>query len=258
MEPGSRLTTSSESADTTPADETLYHSILGSMMYLMLCTRPDLAFAIGRLSKYSSNPTTEHLKAAKRLLRYTSKTRNVGLHFGPFTPKCQPTAFLFSDADLAGDTENRRSTGVYICTISDGTPTSAHTAISWSSKQQQTVALSSTEAEYMPLTQACKEAIWVRRLLAELSTEMTSYDTSTPITIFADNQGSMALSKNPEFHSRTKHIAIQHHFIREKVSSEKVILEYLPTGDMLADLLTKALPREKVERFRKEMGVCEV
>jgi len=78
-----------------------------------------------------------------------------------------------------------------------------------------------------------------------------------PITIFADNQGSMALAKNPEFHSRTKHISIQQHFIREKVEADEVQLKYLPTGDMLADLLTKAIPREKVERFRKEMGIYE-
>ena len=258
MEPGSRLTNNSETPDSTQADEILYRSILGSMMYLMLCTRPDLAFAIGKLSKYSANPTTEHLKAAKRLLRYTSKTRNVGLHFGPFSPAGLPTAYVFSDADWAGDIENRRSTGAYICTISDGTSNSPHTAISWSSKQQPTIALSSTEAEYMAMTQACKEAIWVRRLLTELATEMTPYDTAAPITIFADNQGSMALAKNPEFHSRTKHIGIQHHFIREKVNTQEVTLEYLPTGDMLADLLTKALPREKVERFRKEMGIYEI
>lgn len=127
-------------------------------MYLMLCTRTDLAFAIRKLSKYSANPTTEHLKAAKRLLRYTSKTRNVGLHFGPFSPAGLPTACVFSDADWAGDIENRPSTGAYICTISDGTPNSPHPAISWSSKQQPTIALSSTEAEYMAMTQACKEA----------------------------------------------------------------------------------------------------
>ena len=157
MDPGSRLTSISESQN--PADETLYRSILGSMMYLMLCTRPDLAFAIGRLSMYSSNPSTEHMTAAKRLLRYTSKTRNLGLHFGPYPNGSHPTALIFSDADWAGDTETRRSTGAYVCTLSDGRPNSPHTAISWSSKQQSTIALSSTEVESMVLTQACKKAI---------------------------------------------------------------------------------------------------
>ena len=108
----------------------------------------------------------------------------------------------------------------------------------------------------MALTQACKEVIWVSRFLTELITRTTPYNT-TPITIYADNQGSMALAKNPESHNGTKHISIHHHFVRKKVTSEEIVLEYLPTGDMLADLLTKALPREKVERFRKDMGVYE-
>ena len=167
---------------------------------------------------------------------------------------------MFSDADWAGDKDNRRSTGAYVCTISTCKTNSAHTAISWSSKQQATVALSSTEAEYMALTQACKEAIWVRRFLSEI-VAITNGNISShtpPITIFADNQGSIALAKNPEFHSRTKHISIQQHFVREKVEEGQVRMDYLPTGDMLADLLTKALPREKVERFRQDMGVYEV
>ena len=110
----------------------------------------------------------------------------------------------------------------------------------------------------MALTQACKEAIWVQRFGKEITEISGRAKNNSPITIFADNQGSMALAKNPEFHSRTKHISIQQHFVREKVEQEEVRLEYLPTGDMLADLLTKALPREKMERFRKQMGVYEV
>jgi len=160
MEPGSRLTHSTETQD--PPDESLYRSILRSMIYLMLCTGQNLAFAIGKLSKFSSNPSTEHVNPVKRLLLSTRKTRNLlGLHFGPFAPGSQPKAFVFSDADWSGDTESRRSTGAYICTISTGVPTSPHTAISWSSKQQPTIALSSTEAEYMALTEASKQAIWV-------------------------------------------------------------------------------------------------
>ena len=133
--------------------------------------------------------------------------------------------------------------------IRKGRLNSPHTAISWSSKQQPTMALSSTEAEYMALTQACKEAIRVKRFLTELSTTPTPYNWEASITIFADNQGSMALAKNPEFHGRMKHIGIQHHFIREQVTSQQVTLEYLPTGDMLADLLTKPLARNSKKTF---------
>jgi len=110
----------------------------------------------------------------------------------------------------------------------------------------------------MALTQACKEALWVKRFTTEIDDISGNGDQPKTITIFADNQGSIALAKNPEFHSRTKHISIQLHFIREKVEAEEVQLEYLPTGDMLADLLTTALPWEKVERFRKQLGVYEI
>jgi len=152
---------------------------------------------------------------------------------------------------------------------------SKRSAVSWSSKRQQTVALSSTEAEYMALTQAAKEAIWVSRFIAELhnvpenlntedlSTEdpedpedYTPPHTTAPVTkIFVDNQGAIALAHNPEFHARTKHIAIQEHYVREKVTTGEIELAYLYTGDMIADCLTKNLSRDKVNRFRAEMGL---
>ena len=256
MDSGVQLVNQESERPQVPADEALYRSILGSIMYLMLCTRPDLAYPVGALSKFSSHPTEMHMNAAKRLLRYISKTKNHGLHFGPFDYNTSPTPFVFSDADWTGDKSTRRSTGAYVCTSSTNQANGAHTAISLSSKQQSSVALSSTEAEYMALTQACKEALWVKRFMAEIE-DMSGQKKEKPVTIFADNQGSMALAKNPEFHSRTKHISIQKHFIREKVEQEAVRLEYLPTGDMMADLLTKALPREKVERFRQAMGIYE-
>ena len=260
MEPGVQLDSPEPERNPTPADETLYRSILGSIMYLMLCTQPDLGYAVGALSKFSSNRTEHHMKAAKRLLRYISKTKDHGLHFGPFDQGTDLTPFVYSDADWAGDRNTQRSTGAYVCTMSTNQPNSPHTAISWSSKQQSYVALSSTEAEYLVLTQASKQALWVKRFLAEIDVIWGKQRKRKPdpITIFADNQGSMALAKNPEFQCRTKHISIQQHFIREKVEEEEVQLKYLPTGDMMADLLTKSLPREKVERFRKQMGIHEI
>jgi transposase InsO family protein len=248
MNPGIRLVDTEEAQE----DETTYRSLIGSLMYLMLCTRPDIAFAVGVLSKFSSNPKKSHMLAARHLLRYINKTATLSLHLGPF----QDTTLrpvLYSDADWGGDQETRRSTGGYLGMVTD-TGMSSKSAVSWSSKKQQTIALSSTEAEYMALTQAAKEAIWVARFMAELhggSMEGTQKRT----ILYADNQGSMALAHNPEFHARTKHIAIQEHYIREKVASEEIQLEYLPTSDMIADCLTKSLSREKLERFRKEMGI---
>jgi len=248
MNPGTRLVDTEEE----PEDENTYRSLIGSLMYLMLCTRPDIAFAVGVLSKFSSNPKKSHMLAARHLLRYINKTASLSLHLGPFTNTILHPV-LYSDADWAGDQETRRSTGGYLCMITDATM-SSKSAVSWSSKKQQTIALSSTEAEYMALTQAAKEAIWVTRFMAELSgSSIEGIPQST--TLYADNQGSMALAHNPEFHARTKHIAIREHYIREKVAAGEISLQYLPTGDMVADCLTKSLSREKLELFRKEMGI---
>jgi len=165
-----------------------------------------------------------------------------------------------------------------VCVLTEDNPLREEprrSAVSWSSKRQPTVALSSTEAEYIALTQATKEAIWVSRFIAELQTvpinptakdptaeDPTAEDTteeSTPqkpaTKIFFDNQGAIALAHNPEFHAWTKHIAIQEHYVREKVTTGEIELEYLHSGDMIADCLTKNLSRDKVNRFRAEMGL---
>ena len=247
-------------------DETEYRSMIGSLMYLMLCSRPDIAFAVGVLSRYNDWPRASHWSAAKHLLRYVKKTAHLGLTLGPFsTNDLHP--ILYSDADWAGDLDTWKSTGGYVCvlTTSSSTGNPIQSTISWSSKRQQTVALSSTEAEYMALTQAAKEAIWVSRFLAELqgipenSENPIPNPTGPPCTpktrVYIDNQGSIALAHNPEFHARTKHIAIQEHYVREKVTTGEIELVYLHTGDMIADCLTKNLSREKVERFRGEMGL---
>jgi len=259
------------------ADETEYRSMIGSLMYLMLCTRPDIAFAVGALSRYNNSPKESHMDAAKHLLRYVKKTSHLGLRLGPFAGK-DLYPILYSDADWAGDLDTRKSTGGYVCVLTEERSPgekSNRSAVSWSSKRQQTVALSSTEAEYMALTQAAKEAIWVSRFIAELhnvpenlntedlSTEdpegpedYTPPHTTAPATkVFVDNQGAIALAHNPEFHARTKHIAIQEHYVREKVTTGEIELAYLHTGAMIADCLTKNLSRDKVARFRAEMGL---
>src|SRR5271163_3702934 len=123
-------------------------------------------------------------------------------------------------------------------------------AISWSSKRQATVALSSTEAEYMALSQATREAIWLRTLLAELN-----YTQEHATTLFEDNQSAIALTKNPIHHARSKHIDIQHHFIREKIKSNKIEVSYMPTDDMIADALTKLLACTKFIKFANAMGL---
>ena len=149
----------------------------------------------------------------------------------------------YSDADWAGDVDTRRSTSGYVFKIGDA-------AISWCSKKQITVAKSSTEAEYVALSAAAQEAIWLRRLLMDIG-----FGNSGPTVLYEDNNGAIELSKNPKHHNRTKHIDISHHFTRERVESKELSVVYCHTGDMLADTMTKGLPRVQFEKFRDMMGV---
>jgi hypothetical protein len=220
-------------------DQKLYQSNVGSQMYAMLCTRPDLAYSISQISQFSSNPSTIHESAAKRVLRYLNGTRNFGITFDGSRGLILEG---YSDADW-GAGEDRKSISGYVFTLAGG-------AISWSSKKQATIALSTTEAEYIALTQAAKESIWIQGLLGELG-----FTAINGNLIYGDNQGSIALAYNPEYHARTKHIDIQYHFIRECVQDGKIALEYCATADMVADGMTKALAKERHLELLAKMGV---
>lgn len=179
-------------------------------MYAMLGTRVDTAFSVSMLSRHLANPGPAHIKAAKRIMRYLKGTSRMELAFrGNLRPLVG-----YTDADWAGDTATRRSTYGFLFNIGSG-------AISWSSKRQPTVSLSTCEAEYVAQTQATKEAIWLRSLLHDKEEPSATIN-------FGDNQGAIALAKNPQFHARTKHIAIQHHFVREQQAIGTVDLNYVP------------------------------
>jgi len=221
-----------------------YQSGTGSIMYIMLCTRPDLAYTVSTLSQYLANPNEGHWKALKRCFQYLNATRDLGLVYGPFGEK--PIYFIgYTDSDWAGDRESRKSTSGYVFTVGG-------TAVSWASKRQQTIALSSCEAEYMAMTLATKEALWLSRFLMEIGCTGTDLDT---VTVHADNQGAIALAKNPEHHARTKHIDVQYHFIREHIEANRIKLSYLSTHDMAADGLTKPLQRQKFQQFIDVLGM---
>jgi hypothetical protein len=212
---------------------------IGTLMYLMLGTRPDIAYAVAYLSRWMANPTPTCETALKRLFRYLQGTRTLELTFqGELGPLVG-----YTDADWGGDPQTRRSTSGY--TFSMGSA-----VISWSSKRQLTVALSSCEAEYMGETQATKEAVWLRSLLKEMNHEQLR-----ATIIFGDNQGAIALAKNPQYHARTKHISIQQHYVREVVEAGEVKMEFIPTSKMIADGLTKPLPRPAFEKFRSLLGL---
>ena len=149
----------------------------------------------------------------------------------------------YVDADWGSDVNDRKSTSGYMFKLAGG-------AVSWSSKKQGCVALSSTKAEYVAGAHTAKEAIWLGQLFAGLQQPSTF-----PIPLLIDNQSAIAIVKNPEFHDRTKHIDIRYHFLRHKVESGELTLDYLPTSDQPADVLTKGLSREKHERFVKDIGL---
>jgi hypothetical protein len=236
-----RLDPAGDDYTAEPGLKTQYQSAVGTLMYAMLGTRPDIAFAVSLVSRYAANPTPAHMAAVKRIFQYLKGTIDLQLTFrGELTDLVG-----YSDSDWGGDPSTRRSTAGFIFNIGSG-------AISWSSKRQPTVALSTCEAEYQGQTQAAKEAVWLRSLLKELNpVEQTPYAT----IIYCDNQGAISLAKDPKFHPRTKHIAIQHHWVREKIADQEVDLQYVETNRQIADGLTKALPKDTFEAFRMALGL---
>jgi hypothetical protein len=217
-----------------------YRSAVGSLMYVMVATRPDIASAVGAVSQYCENPGPTHWKAVKRIFRYLQGTQNYMLCYDG-NKSCILEGY--SDANWGGDIDTRRSTTGY-CFIKNGG------CISWRSKRQPTVAISTTESEYMALSEATQEAIWLRTLLAELLRFKQQ-----SVIIHEDNQGCIAISKNPEHHKRTKHIAIKYHFLREKVEDKTIDVKYCRTEDMVADVLTKPISACQYEKLVKQLGL---
>ena len=218
-----------------------YQSAVGSLMYAMLGTRPDISYSVGVISQYSSNPGEQHWRAVKRIFRYLKGTMNYSLEYR----RSDQVTHGYSDADWAGNLDNRRSTTGYAFIMNNA-------AISWASKRQPTVALSTTEAEYMALAQATKEAIWIQRFLDEVGVKLP-----TRMTIYSDNQSAISLAKNSTFHARTKHIDIRHHFLREKIENGEIEICFCGTESMTADVLTKGLCREKHEKFSFDISIRE-
>lgn len=215
-----------------------YGSLIGGMLYLSVCTRPDIAHAVGVLSKYMAKPRTTHWNAAKGVLRYLKGTSSSGIIF-----RGSNTSLIgYCDADYAGDIDTRRSTTGYVFKMNGG-------AISWSSRRQPTVAVSTTEAEYMGAAHAVKEALWWRKLLNDMSLNPGT------VMIMADNQSSIKLLKNPVSSVRSKHIDVIYKFARERVARKEVQFEYVPTEDMIADIMTKALPEKKHVQCCMDMGM---
>ena len=249
LDPGVKLSKADCPTTTEQAAEMKnvpYQSAVGAIMYAMLGTRPDITFSVTAISQFSSNPGKPHWVAVKRVLRYLHGTMNYKLVYGGIDGyKIPPSPIGYCDADWGSNVDDRRSVTGYVFIVAGG-------AISWQAKKQPTVALSSVEAEYMAATQATKEAIWLRLFFKGLG---LGHILATPSLIYSDSQGSIALAKNPEYHSRTKHIDVQHHFVREQVASNVVCFKFIGTELMAADVMTKALARNKHHDMIALMGV---
>ena len=223
----------------------MYQRAIGCLTYAATISKPDLSNAVSVLSKFMSNPGIEHWKGAKRVLRYIRGTLDNGLIYSANDTSTVLTGY--SDADWAGDLSTRRSTTGYVFQIQGST-------VSWCSKRQACVARSTTEEEYVALSTASQEAVWLRRLLQNVLKKQDN-----PLVVYEDNQGTIELiTKNPRFHNRTKHIDVSYHFVREQVDNKVISVKYCRTEDMLADVMTKGLSKVQFERSRDMLGLIKI
>ena len=225
-------------------DKVKYQSAIGSLLYLSTRSRPDIAFAVGKAARYCSQPSNSHWSAVKRVLRYLKGTTCLGLLYRP--DELNLTGY--SDADWAGDTEDRKSTSGYVFMMSGS-------AVSWRSKKQSSVALSTAEAEYVALSCAAQEAMWLRQLFSNL---LQDYKLSEPTTIYEDNQSAICMAKNNQSHGRSKHVDIKYHFVREKVERQIIEILYCKSEEMTADILTKGVLNYQFKRLRAKLGMADM
>lgn len=234
-----------QSADNEVNDGSLtkvpYRQAVGSLMYLAVGTRPDIMYAVSHVSQALENPTQNDWSKVKRIFKYLKGTSDISIVYGSNHQKMLTT---YSDADFAGDARTRRSTSGVVCMYMGG-------PISWISRRQKSVALSTTEAEFVAASEASKEAVWLMRLLNEI-TELSSVP-----RLLIDNMSAVKLVKNPVFHKRSKHIEVRHFFVREKVEEGQLTVEHVPSESQLADILTKPLCRDTFVKIRELLGIIK-
>lgn len=234
--PGMKLT---KGGDGTEVDPTSFKQLVGSLRYLT-ATRPDLIYSVNLVSRYMERPGEQHLMAAKRILRYVQGTINFGTQYKSGE---EEKLVGYVDSDYAGDIDDRRSTSGYTFMLGGG-------AVSWASKKQPIVTLSTTEAEYVAAAYGACQAVWLRNVL-----ENVGVDQGTGTLLMCDNSSTIKLSKNLVLHGRSKHIHVRYQFLRELVNDEVICLEYYSTLEQLSDIMTKPVKLEVFEKLRLKMGV---
>ncbi|KAG7534720.1 GAG-pre-integrase domain [Arabidopsis thaliana x Arabidopsis arenosa] len=224
-------------------DETLFKQLVGSLMYLTV-TRPDLMFVVCLISRFMASPRVSHWLAAKRILRYLKGTTELGVFYKRGESNMKLVGY--TDSDYAGDLDDRKSTSGYVFMMASG-------AVSWASKKQSVVALSTTEAEYIAAAACVCQCVWLRRVL-----EKVGFAEDEETVIMCDNSSAIQLSKHPVFHGKSKHIDVRFHYLRELVNDGVVKLCHCPTEDQIADIFTKPLKLEQFLKLRKMLGVIDL
>ncbi|KAG9453126.1 hypothetical protein H6P81_006030 [Aristolochia fimbriata] len=213
--------------------------MIGSLFYLT-ASRSDICYSVGLCARFQSAPKESHVKIVKRIIRYVKNTVNLRIWYVVNTSNVLAG---YSDADWAGDADDRKST-------SGGCFYFGTNLVAWYNKKQNSISLSTIEAEYIAAGSCCAQLLWMKQMLADYGV------LSGVLTVYSDNTSAINISKNPVQHSRTKHIDIQHHFIRELVEGGKVTLEYLSIENQLADIFTKSLDAKRFEFLRGALGLC--
>ncbi|GJV43963.1 retrovirus-related pol polyprotein from transposon TNT 1-94 [Tanacetum coccineum] len=222
-------------------DSSKYRGMIGSLLYLT-ASRPDIMFSVCLCARFQENPKTTHLEAVKRIFRYIRGTSHLGLWYPKGTGI---ETVVYADSDHAGDYVDRKSTSG-VCTFMGCCLTS------WFAKKQMALAISTTEAEYVSARKACQQALWMKQALIDYGIRLDD------VPIMCDNKGAIDLSKNPVQHSRTKHIEIRHHFLRDNVQKGNISIEKVASEDNIADIFTKPLKREVFNYLRLGLGMMEL
>ena len=224
----------------TNVDQKLYRGIIGSLLYLT-ASRPDILFSVCMCARFQSNPKESHMIETKRIMRYLKYTSTLGLWY---SKDSSLKLIGYSDADYRGCKIDRKSTSGTCQFLGSN-------LISWHSKKQNSIALSTAEAEYVAAESCCAQILWIKQQLKDYG------ESQNKISIKCDNTSGINLSKNLIQHSRTKHIEIRHHFIRDHVQNEDILLEFVSIKDQLADIFTKPLNADIFKQIRGELGLCD-
>jgi hypothetical protein len=229
--------------DDKRVDPTWYREVVGSLMYAMVYTRPDIAFALGRLSQYMQDPAEQHARGVKGLMRYLRSTVSFRICFGP-----KGKLITYSDADWASDRVDRKSISACVGLIGNG-------PVFWGSRKQTSVSTATTEAEYIAMCSTAKQGQWIAQILRDMGYPEYVAENGMTVDVRGDNQGAIALAKNPHLTERSKHIDISYHYIRDLQERKRVDIKYVPTNKMAADGFTKPLPKFGFQRFMQQVGM---